>query len=175
MRGCQDETVYPYQEVQSGQGAMFSYLAPFLYPLFLLGVWFVFGRIKNKALRWKIGLTVYSFLFGLFTYAEYKLLVDHWQSQSTDLTELFFLEVLAVLWGIMFMGLARIKDIDGLTVMIAFILTAVGLWWLPILVLFAKKLLIGAWIYIIASAVILLTYLAEYFCDHFLNKKLKRT
>ena len=162
------EIIYPFKEIFKSWENFTRYCLPAFYPLMLAILWSIMERINSENIKFKIGRAGYVFLSAVATYFIFRIVQDAVQYPSPMLWDPFYFDSIPVLlWGIMFLGLVRIKDFDGLKKMVGFLSTSLALWFFPVIILFAEKLLIGAWLYIIASVNVVLLYIVEYFYNIF--------
>lgn len=164
VRGCNDQIVYPYQEVFDG-GPDWIVLFMFLYPIVLAAlVWFIHKALKPSWRSRFMWLLLYAIGLGL-SYLAAELIKDpNWRELGV------WGSALMILWGVVFLGLARIKTVEGLTDLLHFTVTAFALWLFPIGLFSSVEILIGGWIFIYANSIILVTYVLPFLVNAFQPK-----
>lgn len=158
VRGCNDEIVFPYREIVSTPNCTVSdidwtMLFMFLYPLLFAVVAWLMTRVLKASWRFRVlWILLYAMALGV-TYVVAELIKDpSWRDAGVLGSSLI------LIWGTVFLGLARIKDLAGLIDLLGFTLSAFALWLFPLGFLFAHEIMIGGWIFIYANGIVLVTY-----------------
>jgi hypothetical protein len=159
-RGCNNEIHYLNIEALEGWKEFLTRGLPVLYPLVLMVCGYVVSKFNEKH-RLTILRYIYiswALFFSWFTY----IVIDSFYQDLVKKEMLAYIAILILLWGLMMFGWVKAKIAPGYQKRIAFSITALSCWFFPIMVFLDKQWLIGAWAFIIATALVLLSYLTEY-------------
>jgi hypothetical protein len=159
-RGCNGEVRYLNAEAMQDLQSFLIRGLPVLYPVLLfVGAW-VLKRLDEKQ-RVKIARFMYMTLVMVASFFVFKFI----DSSYHDILEpemLAYTAILVLLWGLMMFGWKYAQDAQGLQVRMAFLLTAFSSWFFPLMVLFDKEWLFGAWCFVVSSTCIIASYLIEF-------------
>jgi hypothetical protein len=159
-RGCNNEIRYLNVEAMQDIQSFLIRGLPVLYPVLLLLGAFILNKL-NDALRFKIARLIYIALVILLSCLVFQF-IDSIYRDLIDREALSYTAILVLLWGLMMFGWVRSRNARDLQMRMAFLLTAVSAWFFPLMVLLDKEFLIGAWIFMITTTSIIMSYLLEY-------------
>lgn len=164
-RGCFSLIETPYKDAFKSFDYFLIEGLPFLYPLLLLLGLYIFYLIRNKQRKNSAAKILYFICFYIVTfsvifvvnsrYNEY-LRYGYIDSFNTSVA-IFFV----ILWGIMGFGCERLSTKNILT-MITFQFSTIAGGWIAFAFFLAGERLIGAWLSVIASVSIFVTYVFDY-------------
>lgn len=176
-RGCSSTPYVPYELSWSSVGwrdALWRFSVfglPFLYPVVLLAGYCLRRSIRDENVRRKLTRLTYTTMFFPLTGGTVSLIVllyraDGVSEQVTySISSLWFV----VLWGIMAFGFSRLQISQWLS-MVAFQFSAASLWMIAWMFAEADRL-IGAWLSLSSSAIVVGTYVIDFFKGQRVNRR----
>lgn len=158
-RGCNNEV--RYLSVEAFQDSRYFLIRglPVLYPILILIAGVILHKLSetNRIKLLRLLYCVWAVLMSLFTF----WMMDVLFLDAVRPVMFGYLSVLILLWGLMMFGWVRAKDSVGYQGRLAFSMTAVSAWFFPMIVFIDKGWLIGAKLFVLATTLILLSYLTE--------------
>src|SRR5262245_61013517 len=114
VRGCHNEISYPYQDFLKDPKAESVLLYIYVYPILLtIGSWII-AKITKRHLKFGF-VWACTYVLGLcFIAAIYLLFSEGFPNVTMDFDQFGYYAVIVLLWGVVYLGLARIRTVESL-------------------------------------------------------------
>lgn len=164
-KGCIPLIETPYKNAFKGFEYFLIEGLPFLYPLLLLLGLYIFHLIHNEQRENLVAKILYFIYFYIITFlvifavnSRYNEYLKHGYIDSFGSSVAIFL---VILWGIMGFGCRRLSTKNILTTL-AFQFSTIAGGWILFAFYGAEERLIGAWLSVIGSIIIFITYIVDF-------------